>query len=247
MEQYIDELNTEEIAYQSADSLLESLSLEIMETSIKDQIDGVNDSDRDFLGTVIEKFNAINEYGDPDSVRGIKSEIIEWSDRLIKAIINKYELGYNNPGEDSLDNLSILESLYHFFIIDKTRYTKTFFINYIDRFKLTIINEMGIGGRGNDITTNANKKKKINKDNVPILSNLTEVIEHIIHNCEITPDIFIDCVDDGEIYTSHIRYLYECDMLIGNFFLNYVNDEVGNFNNEISGELRAAIRMHLSI
>ena len=123
-EQYIDELCVDDIATQSTNSLLESLSLEIMETSINDQINGDRSSDRDFLGTVIDKFNAITEEGDPDTVRGIRDEIIEWANRLILSIVHEYNLGYNNPGEDSLENLDVLESLYHFFVLDRKRNTK---------------------------------------------------------------------------------------------------------------------------
>ena len=245
-EQYIDDLCVDDIPTQSADSLLESLSLEIMETTIKDQINGERSSDRDFLGTVIDKFNAIVESADTDLVRGIKDEIIEWSNRLILAITTRFNLGYNNPGEDSLENLEILESMYHFFVLEKKRYTKEFFIKYIDMNKKQIIDSMGIGGRGTDITSIANKKKNIDKINVPILSNLTEVIQHIINNCGVDGYEFLDVVDEGELYTSNVRYYFECDMLAGDFFYTYVRDEVGNYTDEVSGELRTAIRMNLS-
>ena len=246
-EQYIDELCVEDIATQSTDSLLESLSLEIMETSINDQINGDRSSDRDFLGTVIDKFNTITEEGTPDTVRGIRDEIIEWANRLILSIVHEYNLGYNNPGEDSLENLDILESLYHFFILDRKRNTKEFFIKYIEINKKQIIDSMGIGGRGTDITTIANRKKNINKLNVPILSNLTEVVQHITNNCDITSDTFLDLIDDGELYTSNIKYYFDCDMLVGEFFDKYISEEVGEYGDDISGELRTAIRMELSV
>lgn len=246
-EQFIDDLCVDDIPTQSTDSLLESLSLEIMETSIKDQINGERSSDRDFLSTVIDKFEAITNNADTDSIRGISNEIIDWSNRLIIAIVSEYNLGYNNPGEDSLENLDILESLYNFFVLDRKRYTKEFFIKYIDINKKQIIDSMGIGGRGTDITTIANRRKNINKLNVPILSNLTEVISYIINNTDVDSDEFLNIVDEGELYTSNVKYYFDTGMLVGNFFLKYVEEEVGSYTDEVSGELRTAIRTNLSM
>lgn len=246
-EQFIDDLCVDDISTQSTDSLLESLSLEIMETSIKDQINGERSSDRDFLSTVIDKFEAITNNADTDSIRGISNEIIDWSNRLIIAIVSEYNLGYNNPGEDSLENLDILESLYNFFVLDRKRYTKEFFIKYIDINKKQIIDSMGIGGRGTDITTIANRRKNINKLNVPILSNLTEVISYIINNTDVDSDEFLNIVDEGELYTSNVKYYFDTGMLVGNFFLKYVEEEVGSYTDEVSGELRTAIRTNLSM
>lgn len=246
-EQFIDDLCVDDISTQSTDSLLESLSLEIMETSIKDQINGERSSDRDFLSTVIDKFEAITNNADTDSIRGISNEIIDWSNRLILAIVHEYNLGYNNPGDDSLENLDILESLYNFFVLDRKRYTKEFFIKYIDINKKQIIDSMGIGGRGTDITTIANRRKNINKLNVPILSNLTEVISYIINNTDVDSDEFLNIVDEGELYTSNVKYYFDTGMLVGNFFLKYVEEEVGSYTDEVSGELRTAIRTNLSM
>lgn len=246
MSQFIDELNVDDIPTQSTDSLLESLSLEIMESSINDQITYGSNTSRDFLETVINKFNAIIENSNDETSRGIKHEMLEWTNRLILSIVNEYNLGYNNPGEDSLENLDILESLYHFFVIDRERYTKDFFIKYIDIHKRDIINSMGIGGRGTDITTIANKKKNISKYNIPILSNLTEVISFIMNSNDIDSETFLSLVDEGEVYTSNISYYFETQMLVGDFFNKYVESEVGGFNDEISNDLRIAIRMNLA-
>lgn len=243
---YIDDLNIEEIHSQSADSLLESLSLEIMESSIMDQINNNQNSSRDFLETVIEKFNAIVENADSDSVRGIKYEMVEWCNRLILAIIREYNLGYNNPGEDSLDCIDILESLYHFFVLDKKENTKTFFINYININKKRIIDTLGIGGRGSDVTSLAYRKKNISKNNIPILSNLSEVIQFIMNSSSVTSEEFFSLVNDGDYYASNIQYYFESGMLVGVFFDDYVKNEIGSYADDISTELRAAIRADLT-
>ena len=246
-EEYIDDLCVADIATQSVDSLLESLSLEIMETSITDQITSGNNSNRDFLSTIINKFNAIIENATTEQSRGIKDEMIEWSNRLILTIVNEYNLAYNSPAEETLESIDILESLYNFFVIDRRHHTKEFFIKYIDINKKQIIEAMDIGGRGTDITTIANKKKNISKYNVPILSNLTEVIQYIMNSCDIDTEEFFNIIDNGDLYTSNVRYYFESDMLMGDFFYKYVEEEVSGYADDISTELRTAIRINLSI
>lgn len=243
---YIDDLNIEDIPTQTTDSLLESLSLEIMESSIMDQITSGNNSSRNFLETVIEKFNAIVENADADSVRGIKDEMMDWCDRLIRAIVREYNLGYNNPGEESLDCVDILDSLYHFFILDRKDNTINFFINYININKKQIIDTLGIGGRGSDITSLAYRKKNIPKNNVPILSNLSEVIQFIMNSSSVTSEEFFDMIDDGDYYTTNVRYYFDSSMIVGPFFDEYVQNEVGKFADDVSTELRAAIRADLA-
>ena len=246
MQEYIDELCVEDIPTQTTDSLLESLSLDIMEESIRDQITLNVNPNRDFLGTIIDKFNAIVENADADSVRGIKQEMLEWCNRLISTIVNEYELGYNNPGEESLDCIDILESLYHFFVLDRRRNTKNFFIKYIEINKKEIIDAMCLTNKGTDITTIANKKKNISKDNISILSNLTEVIEFIMSSAGVSSTGFIDLVDEGDLYTSNVSYYFDTDMLAGDFFLKYIEEEVGGYTTDISTDLRTSIRSNLA-
>ena len=246
-QQYIEDLSVEEIASQSTDSLLESLSLPIMENSIRDQIENGFNTTRDFLDIVLRKFKAIEENADDDSKRGIRSEIVDWANDLIHAIVNQYGLGYNNINEESVDgSLDILETLYHFFVLDKHQNTINFFIQYIDCNKKEIANQMKLNARGGDITTMANRKKNIPKDNVPILSNLDEVIQYISSEAGISSDEFLDLIDDGDYYIANVISYYNQDMLMGDFYQQYISGEVGSYADDISMALRSEIRTHLA-
>lgn len=244
-QQYIDDLDVESIATQSTDSLLEQLSLPIMETSIRNQISSTSNTSRDFLDTVLRKFHAIDENADADSTRGIRSEMVDWAESLVLAIVHQYDLGYDNPGEDSLESLDILEALYHFFVLEKRENTISFFKQYIDIHKKEIADQMNLNTRSGDITTMANKKKNIPKYNIPILSNLDEVIS-FISNAGISPDEFLELVDDGSYYTALVHQYFNDGMLIGDFFSQYISNEIGTYGDDISMELRSAIRTHLS-
>jgi hypothetical protein len=245
MEQYVEDLSVEDISTQTADMLLDSLSLEVMESSILDQIREGN-SRRDFLETVLAKFKAINEHAEDDAARGIRSEMVDWANSLIHAIINQYHLGYNNLDEDSLDSLDILEALYNFFVIEKRENTIEFFKKYIDIHKKEIAEHMGLNARSGDITTMANRKKNIAKDNVPILSNLDEVIQFIASGAGITSEEFLDVIDDGDFYTASVIGYFNDGMLCGDFFNEYIRGEVGTYADNISMELRSSIRTYLA-
>lgn len=243
---YIDDLNVDDIGSQTTDSLLESLSLEIMESSIIDQITRNRNTSRDFLSTVIDKFRAIVENSDADSVRGISSEMIDWANRLIRAIVTENNLAYNSPDDDSLDVLDRLESLYHFFILDRGENTKLFFINYIDVNKKHIIESLEIGGRGSDITSLAYKEKNIDKNDICILSNLQEVIQFIVNSSGVDFNDFLELIDNGDYHTANIQYYFDCCILCGDFFREYVKYDVGDYTDDISTELRSAIRVSLT-
>lgn len=243
---YIDDLNVDDIKSLTTDSLLESLSLEIMESSIMDQITRNRNTSRDFLSTVVDKFRAIAENADSDSVRGISSEMVDWSNRLVRAIASEYNLGYNNPDDDSLDVLDVLESMYHFFILDRGENTKTFFVNYIDVNKKHIIESLGIGGRGSDITSLAYKEKNVDKNDIAILSNLSEVIQFIVNSSGVDTDDFFKLVDEGDVHMANVQYYFISDMLCGDFFREYVKYDVGDYADDVSMGLRSAIRVSLS-
>lgn len=241
---YIDDLSVDDIPNSSTDTLLESLSLKIMEDSILQQIENGESGGRDFLGITLDKFRAImDNVTDEEILRGIKTEIVEWCQRIIVAIINKYNLAYNGADEESLYCIDLVEALYHFFIIDREEYVNVFYNNYIDIHKTELIASMEIGGRSGDITTIANKKKGLDKSNIPILSNLDEVIRYITFNAGVSTDEFLNIIDDGGLYISSIIAYFDDCTLAGDFFNEYV--EMGGYTDSIG--LRNSIRVRLSV
>ena len=244
--QVVEDLVVEEIPFQTADDLLDSLSLPIMKRSIMDQITSEFNTSRDFLSVVLDKFMVINENGEDDATRGIRDEMVDWANDLILAIVRRYNLAYNNINEESLQSLEILEALYNFFILDKKKNVTKFFIQYIDINKKEITERMGLNTRGGDITTLANKRKNISKNNIPILSNLYEVIKYVANDAGITSYDMMKILNDGDYYIEKVLSYFEDDMLIGDFYTDYISNEVGSYMEDISMDLRSAIRAHLS-
>lgn len=239
---YVDDLEIGTIFEQSAEMLLESLSLEIMEASINEQITSGGYVHRDFLEMVLLKFRAIEENATADNIRHIKGEIIAWAEKLNVSIVNRFGLAYMCPSEDSTESLDILESLYNFFILDRHRNVISFFSNYIERNKTRLIEVMDLDKKGGDITSIANKKRNLSKSSTIISANLAEVIQYIVEYEEVSPETFLDTVDDGDLFVHNIRQYFDVGTLAGNFFSAYVEDEVGSYTDDMSVELRATIR-----
>lgn len=246
MEQYVEGMEVVTIASRTADDLLEELELSIMETSIRDQIQNGFNTSRDFLSTVLNKFTAINDHADDDSARGIRSEMVDWANSLINAVVNQYDLGYNNLDNESLEVLDVLEAMYHFFVLDRHTNVIEFYKQYIDIHKREIAEQMNLSAKNGDITTMANKKKNIHKDNIPILSNLDEVIQFVSTTAGVTTNDFLSIIDDGDYHTAMIASYFDDGMLCGEIFQKYIDGEVGSYTDDISMELRSAIRTYLS-
>ena len=68
-----------------------------------------------------------------------------------------------------------------------------------------------------------------------------------MNSCDIDTEEFFNIIDNGDLYTSNVRYYFESDMLMGDFFYKYVEEEVSGYADDISTELRTAIRINLSI
>lgn len=246
MSQFVENMNVEEISTRTADDLLEELELPVIEGSIRDQIQSGFQTSRDFLGVVLEKFQAINEHAEDDAARGIRSEIVDWANSLIHVIVDKYDLAYNALDEDSLETLDLLEALYNFFVLQKRENTIEFYKRYIDIHKREIIDQMDLTAKGGDITTIANKKKNIQKDNIPILSNLDEVIRFVVERADVSTDEFLEVLRDGDFYIEAVIEYFEDQTLIGEIVKEYVSSEVGAYSDDISMELRSALRTHLA-
>lgn len=242
---YIDDLDIEDIPVAGIDSLLESLSLDIMESNINNQIFAEIGIGTDFLDTVLLKFNTIKKYASDESVRKIQEEMIAWADKLAINITNKYSLGYMLPSEDSMESLDTLEALYHFFVLDRHRHTVNFFVNYISINKNRLIETMELDKKGNDITSMANRKRNMTKTATIISANLVEILEHIVEYESIGPDEFFNYTDDGDLYLQMIRTLFDSCTLAGDFFPTYVSQDTSDFTNDMAVELRIALRSML--
>lgn len=201
------------------ESLLSSLSLDLMTDNMMYQIYNQTSSTTDFFHIVRMKFNAIveDERIDNEDKSNIKYEIVEFCSRLIAEISNVYNIAVNLVSDDYATAISILDTLYNFFVLNKYSNVEKFLINYIKTNKMNLIDTLNINDRGKDVTSIANRKKNLDKYDVCILSCITEITNFIVNGNFVEPQEFFDYIDDGEIYISSMRRYYEDMTICGNF------------------------------
>lgn len=211
-----DILETESL---DTESLLSSLSLDLITDNIMCQINNQTSSTTDFLDTIKLKFNAIVESDaiDDDDKSNLKYDMVEFCSRLIGEISNVYNIAVNMVSDDYQSALKLLDTLYNFFILNKFSNVEKFLINYIKANKMNLIDTLDIDDKSKDITSIANRKKNIDKYDVCILSCVSEIVDFIVNGNFVEPEEFIGYIDDGEIYISYMRDYYADMTISGNF------------------------------
>lgn len=237
------EFSSEDIQMASAEALLDSLSLGVMKNNISQQIKGTISSQQNFLSIVIEKFEMIDKnVEDPDIRREIRYEIIDFCRDLIMEIVDTYGLYYDDDYGDS-DRVELLCILYNFFVLRGKEFVCTFFINYIQQNKNSLMEAICEKSQIDmDVTTISNEKKNFQKDNIWIVSHINTVIDFIISR-GVEPDEFLRVINDGDYYVDTLLSYYSQDIIGGDFTSVYMEKYVDDYNSEYSTEVRNDIRL----
>ena len=113
----INELNQDSL---DKESLLASLSLDLMTDSIKQQIDGYVESPTDFLGIVLQKFNVIleDETISQEDKSEVKFQMSDFCQTIITEIANKYNMLINLLEDGYEAHKKLTETIYNFFILN---------------------------------------------------------------------------------------------------------------------------------
>ena len=241
----MEDLNPIDISEMTVESLLGSLGLDVMKDNMEQQIHGTIESQQNFLSIVVAKFNdIIVNTSDNDTLRQIKEEMIDFCRDLINQIISEYNLyfdaDYNTEG--SMEYIEILSVLYNFFVLGVKQNVIRYLIGHIENNKNEIINTLGLTTKILDITTIANKKKNINKENICILSNVDKVI-NFIANVDIDPFEFLNEINDGDYYTVKLIEYMQSNIVGGNFVNQYITRMIDDYSSPNSTEVRNSVRL----
>lgn len=231
------------------DGVFDTLSLDIMTDNINSQINCEIDSNMDFIEIVFGKFNMILENRpnyDDDDVQDLKVQINDFCHDIISRISDKYNLICNfNYMDESLSYMTVLESLYNFFVLDKYANVESFLISFISSHSESLANELNISPDADDITTSSNKQRQLDSNIVTVLSHIDDTLEIIRNMYDIDPFEFINAVDDGGIHVSNIREYFETGELMGDFVRQLLNDVITDYSDYSSTKIRANIRTAL--
>ena len=232
----------EEMAGQTIEEILDSLSLELMRDNIYQQIYEELPPNRDFMSVVLDKFNFIIENGEfDDDVKAIvNTEITDFCNKIINYIVDKFDLAYNElEGSEK----EIAEMMYQFFVVQRPENTKTFMIQYIDENKADIIDQLGLE-KGSDVVFSSLSKKISDPDNIKIIANVDAVINYII-GLQIPAEDFLEILStDGGYYTQQLMDYMEEQTILGNFVSEYIQGILDEYDSDYASQIRNDIRIH---
>lgn len=231
------------------DTLLESLTLELMTDNIINQINGNTESSTDFLSIVITKFDTIltEDVIEEDDKSLIKSQMVDFCDNLLCIIAEYYNLAINMVDESYESYIKLTNTLYNFLVLNKFANVENCLLNYIRQNRQEIIDTLDLAERGKDIVSMSSKKRNVNKDNICILAGLNGVIDFLATTGIIDADVFMDTIDDGEYYLSQLREYYADGTIIGDFTHALFGMALGDaYDNNEYTRIRNTLRIELT-
>lgn len=176
-----------------------------------------------YLNTVSDKLSYMEtEYeDDSDTIFKINemrvmvfSEVAE----ILKEFFNiDLNIDYNFPKEAE----EIVSDLYQFFIVNSRKTTLKFLNNFIKEQKKTIVEELELTKPNKDVVTTSYRKKLKSVD-VKIISNLYEVVDHIL-NLEVPDDRFLEYTRNESVADLYRRGILSGD--IYDQFKLYIEDK----------------------
>lgn len=233
----------EEMRGQTVEEILDSLSLELMRDNIYQQIYDELPPSRDFMSIVINKFNFIIENGefDDDIKTAVKTEIVEFCDKIIDYITDKFNLGYN---EIYGDETEVAEMLYQFFVVKRPSNTQTFVMQYIEDNKSDIVEQLGLE-KGSDVVFSSLSKKITDPDTIKIIANVDAVINYII-DLQIPANEFLEVLSvEGDYYTQKMIDYMEEETVVGDFASEYMHGILSEYDSDYASQIRNDIRVQL--
>lgn len=227
------------------DTLFDTLPLGMMSNNIIAQINCDIGPSTDFVDIVFGKFNMILDNKpnyDDDDVQDLKIQINDFCHDMISKISDRFNLICNfNYMDESLQYMTVLESLYNFFILDKYDNVETFLISYIRNNCEYLASQFDTSDETEDVTTSSNRQRMIDDNMIVVLSHVDDVLE-LIRDSDISPIEFIDLIDDGNIHISNIREYIESEQILGDFVHQLLTDIITDYSDYSSTQIRASIR-----
>lgn len=230
------------IEFYTLDSCLDGLSLDIMLSNIHHQLNNPQDIIADFLRMVGDTWSEIEEECEDETVISeLKYKLIDFWGEVISLINSHFDLSMDYIA-DSMSAQDVAEELYEFFILDRIQNVETFFINYIRANKINIAQSLGINEKGKDVTSIACRRKDIDKTSIPIIANLTRVIDFICDtDLEVEELLNFSNADNAEAIEEMLL-----DYTINNnFTYTYINNIMSKYDGLVSSRIRNNIRTSL--
>ena len=214
-------------------SLLQEMSVEVLEESLRRQIPDPLSTRVNFLSNIEDIYNFYEKQHD-DSIR---DDILEVVDRLInetsRLISETYNFSLDIETLDSrADRVNGVVDMYRFLILRYKKNISNYIFNYIIKNRKSLAEEFASVAKKKDVTIINTKKKIRNKEGIIIISNLTAVIKYILSlHCEV--DTFIELSASNYYESEQVRNLWEQGYIQGSFVRKYFDLMIDEYDDVI--------------
>lgn len=228
------------------DSLLADLPFNLVKESINEQIEDPLSTSIDYVNTIVEKCDILKEdfEDNQEAIDEINSSLGDFFNYIIKQMSDTFDFTIDAEDEDISSLVAMGEALYNFLVLKYKKNITRFIYKYIIKNKKILVEQFSKLAKSKDVTSISLKKQIKNKDDVLILSNLPNVIKHIIH-LDIEPIDFLKYACDDEYYEGTIiKQMLLNGKIVGNFITNYF-DPITDSHNDILDEIQTEVKLKL--
>lgn len=223
--------------------LLSDLPLDILIGSITTQFnDPMEYRKNDFVQSFITKYLVTKENIEDEADA---EELEEVYDKFISFMENIFheKLGLGLPELDDMgenEQLELVHYIYRFFIINIKKNFTIYILNYIEDHKEELAESLP---KKKDVSTSSLKQAVTDPDDLTIIVSITEAIEMILSDEDVTVDKFLEGSrgEDANLENEYISEAYDEFKINGNFVQNYFKMATEDFRVEVECKVRNKI------
>lgn len=227
--------------------IMGDLPIEVIKENILTQIDNPLLYTTDYVDDVYETLeNAKQELSHIDQYReDISEEYDKFNIFLLSNVSRRFDLGIDVEILDSHELDHLAYDCYLFFIVYLKENLENFLYNYIISNKEELGSMFDSEYKRKDVTTMNMKKACNDKNDILILSNLSEVINYIL-DIEFDATDFVElCIEPGELVGERIKEFVNNFTIPGNF-VPLILDELRINHNDLIDEFVSTIRLNIT-
>lgn len=220
------------------DVFLSDVPVSLILESIKEQFeDPTSDIKTDYVSTFIDTWDySKEECEDDDELRQLRQIKNNFYREIMKLFRENLNLGFPNfedLSEDSQDDL--IKFTYRYFILHIRKNFSHLVQNYIDQNREEILS---ICDKKKDVTTLAYKKDIDDPDDLLIITNIPEIVNHITQMDFDVEDFLTLSMGKHDYECEYVNQAYDDVMITGNFVEPYKNYVDSTFKSELIDKVR---------
>lgn len=201
-----------------------------IESQLQDTLFNTSESKRNYVELYLEKYKYLcMVYNDDDEML---SDLEENKNIFLSNIVDKIASTFSFEIDEDEINNKVARTLYNFFVMNYAENLQEFFLNFINKNKKSLLNEIkNSKTKTRDVTTIAAKAKYYNINDAMIINNISTILMKLIPNYPLGND-FIDYILDYD------------DCVVNNKLSKFIKEGIITFDETYEAFLTPFIDRH---